>query len=192
MLIGVDIDGVLVDSPVKIVDYINERLPLNLSIKDIKSYFIEDALPEQYRWIVNVAFKDSDFWRTVDMVDGAAKTLEKLYNEGETFFFVTSSLPENVRKKIKHLSRNLTFFPAEYIEYNTINIQQKQLLKLDCLIDDALHNLTGKREYKSICIDMPYNQHSGNEPNFYRAKDWNEVYKHIQTIRSQMRESKNE
>lgn len=179
MLVSLDLDGVVVDSPQQVVNFINERLGLGLTMNDFTTYSMEDALPEQYRWIVSDAFMNAKMWKNVGLIDGAYETIKKLYSEGYCIYFATSSLPVNLDKKIKHLTRNLDFFPSDYVWKHTINIHNKQLLDVDIHVDDALHNLTGKRNYFSICMDMPYNQTDAIIPNFARAKDWSEVYDKI-------------
>lgn len=181
--IGIDLDGTLVSTPESMVEYLNERLPINLTIDDITSYYFEDFLPDQFKWLVDVGFKDPMFWKKVKFYDGAAEIVDRLYNEGYELYFVTSSLPQNLRKKINHLARNL-HIPKDYVEQHTINIQRKQLLSLDFMIDDALYQLVGAdRIYKSICIDKPYNQTDDwLIPDFYRAYSWRDVYGYIKGI----------
>lgn len=189
MILSFDLDGVVVDSPQQVANFINERLGLGLTINDFTTYCMEDALPEQYRWIVSEAFLNPKMWKKVGLVDGAYETIKKLYSEGYDIYFATSSLPTNLDKKVKHLTRNLDFFPPDYVWQHTINIHHKQLLDVDIHVDDALHNLTGKRNYFSICMDMPYNQTDIIIPNFARAKDWNEVYEKIHMAEKLMKES---
>lgn len=180
--VGLDLDGTLVSTPESMVEYLNERLPINLTIDDITSYYFEDFLPDQFKWLVDVGFKDPMFWKKVEFYKGAAKVVDCLYNEGYELYFVTSSLPQNLRKKINHLARNL-HIPKDYIEGHTVNIQHKQLLRLDILVDDALYQLVNDRNYASICIDKPYNQTDDwLIPNFYRAYGWHDVYGYIKTI----------
>lgn len=45
MKIAVDLDNVTVATTVAVVDYINERLSINLKMEDIHDYYIENALP---------------------------------------------------------------------------------------------------------------------------------------------------
>ena len=183
MIIGFDLDGTIVDSPQQVVHYINERLGLNLTMDDFKTYSMEDALPEQYRWIVNAAFRDPLMWKEVKLIEGAYETIKRIYENGHKIYFVTSSLPSNLKKKIGHLARNLDFFPTDYVWQHTINIHHKQLLKLDVLVDDALFNLVGDRDYFSICVDMPYNQTKDDEiPRFFRAFNWKEIYRFIDIL----------
>lgn len=190
--IGFDLDGVVVDSPQQVVNYVNERLGLNLCMNDFKTYSMEDALPDQYKWIIDTAFKDSAMWKKVGLIDGAYNTLKRVWNEGHEIYFVTSSLPQNLKKKIGHLSRSLDFFPKDFVWRHTINTQYKQIIKLDIHVDDALFNLLGDREYASICVDMPYNQTSENIPNFYRAYNWDDIYQKIKMIESLIKENEND
>ena len=189
LVIGFDLDGTVVDSPQQVVNYVNERLDLHLTMNDFKTYSMEDALPDKYKWIIDAAFRDSLMWKKVSLIDGAYDTIKRLYDEGHDIYFVTSSLPSNLKKKIGHLTRSLDFFPADYVWRHTVNIHNKQLLRLDVLCDDALFNLNGDREYYSICMDMPYNQTDELIPNFTRVKDWSEVFSAIKMIESLIKEN---
>lgn len=184
MVVGIDLDGIVVDSPQQVVNYINERLDLKLTINDFKTYHMEDALPDKYKWIVDAAFRDPLMWKKVSLINGAYENIKRLYEEGYELYFVTSSLPMNLKKKIGHLTRCLDFLPEEYVWKHTINIHNKQLLNLDILVDDALFNLIGDRTYFSICMDMPYNQTNEDIPNFARAKDWQTIYNLIHDIKN--------
>lgn len=177
MKLGFDLDNVCCDTTEKMIEYINERVPVNLSLEDIKEYYMEKALPDQYKWIIKNGFESKDFWKTVEMIDGAATYLTRLYYERHEIYFCTSSLPQNLRKKINFIQRNLPLFPDNYVEEYTINIRNKQLLKLDYLVDDCLDNLIGERDYISICYDYPWNRSIGdNHYNFRRVKNWEEIY----------------
>ena len=47
MKIGIDIDNVLVNTTECVLEYLNERTGLNLKLKDIKTYSIEDYVPKE-------------------------------------------------------------------------------------------------------------------------------------------------
>ena len=118
----------------------------------------------------------------------ANKFLQKLYQEGHDIYFVTSSLPSNLDKKIKHLARNLNFLPKEYVWKHTINIHKKQLLKLDILVDDCYDNLSGDKEYTPILFRYPWNRIMMKEENIRSASTWEEVYDCIKAIRKERQE----
>ena len=175
MIIGIDIDNVICTTTEALLDYINERTPLNLSIKDIKEYWIEKSIPSEYQWIVSNAFKDSLMWKKVKVIPGAVEGIKELYYRGHEIYFVTSTTPKNFVKKINFLKRNLPFLTKEYIDEHCISIKRKQLINLSILIDDYLNNLNGERTYYSICLDYPWNQTNENIPYFQRVRNWEEV-----------------
>ena len=191
MKVAVDIDNVLVDTSRAVIDYINERIPINLKMEDIHDYYIEKALPEQYRWVIKFAFEDKEMWKKVKVIPEAVEYLRKLYDEGHEIYFVTSSLPSNLYKKIKHLERNLDFFPKNYIKKYTINTSIKQIIRADVLVDDCLQNFVGDREYFGICYKYPWNQWRQDradlirnlyENGFCYADNWQEIYKLIHCL----------
>ena len=184
MKIAFDLDDVCVSTTTTMIDYLNNKLPITpLTINDITSYHIEDALPEDFKWLVEIAFQDKNFWKQVSIIPECVPILNKLYNEGYNIVFATSSLPENLRKKINHLSRNLTFFPDDYVWKHTINLQDKSLLNVDILVDDNLkHLLHPNRLYYSIIMNWPWNQLSDDFDRVCRAYDWNDVYAKVKQI----------
>lgn len=183
MRIGIDLDNVVVNTTAAVIEYLNERVPsLNLKMEDIKEYWMEKNLPEGYSLLVQEAFESKHMWKKVKMIKGAKKFIRQLREDGHEIYFVTSSLPENLRKKIKHLTRELAFYDEDYVWKHTINIHKKQLLNLDVLVDDCLDNLTGDRIYKSICFDYPWNRQAGFSEDMDRCKDWTEIYETIRRI----------
>lgn len=192
MKIAIDIDCTLTNCIDVLIDYINSRVPVNLKIDDIKNYYIEDALPEQFRWIVQAGFRDPEMWTRVQFLPKAADVVERLCAMGHTIYFATSAEPKNMHKKINHLARNLDL-DYEYIWRHTINIQDKSLLDVDILIDDCLkHLLAQDRHYYSIVIDYPWNQTTGYIPRFTRAKDWTEIASKIKIIEDLTKENEND
>ena len=192
--IGIDIDNVCVNTTWAVLEYINKRLSTNLRLGDITQYSIEAALPEQYRWIVDEAFHSAEMWKQVKFLPHAAEVIQDLWDDGYEIYFVTSTTPKNLHKKVKHLCRNLPFMFDEYISRHTINIQDKWLLKLDILIDDCLDNLLAlghERSYYSICIDYPWNETKVSIPNFTRVKDWTEVMDKVRMVESLTEEKGN-
>ena len=156
--IAIDLDCTVLNTTERLIEYINERVPVNLKIEDITSYSIEAALPEQYQWIVDSGFRDKEMWRGVQVLPYAADVIKKLYDEGHEIFFATSSLPENLRKKINHLSRNM-HLPKEYIERHTININDKYLLEQEKNTRDFSHEMNFLADSK--CIEKSV--HSGEK-----------------------------
>ena len=57
MILGIDIDNVLVNTTECVLEYLNERTGLNLKLEDIKTYSIEDYVPPENRLLVPEAFE---------------------------------------------------------------------------------------------------------------------------------------
>lgn len=179
MKIGIDIDNVLVNTTECVLEYLNERTGLDLKLEDIKTYSIEDYVPEENRLLVPEAFESKYMWKKVDFINGATEVIRKLFEEGHEIYFATATLPENLKKKMNHLSRNLDFLGLDYIKKHTICITNKQLLRFDVMIDDYLGNLRGERTYESICLAYPWNEFTEEDEqdeHLYRAENWLKIY----------------
>lgn len=46
MKIGVDIDNVICTTSEAVIEYLNERIPITLSLDDINEYWMEKSIPE--------------------------------------------------------------------------------------------------------------------------------------------------
>lgn len=182
MKIGIDLDNVVVNTTESVIEFLNERIPnLNMKLEDCSKYWLEQNLPKGYELIVQEAFENKHMWKKVKVIKGAKKYINKLREDGHDIYFVTSSLPENLRKKIKHLERELDFFEPGYVWRHTINIHKKQLLDLDILIDDCLDNLNGGRRYTSICFTYPWNKNIIDH-SIIRCDSWKEIYNEVKAI----------
>ena len=185
MRIGIDLDNVVVNTTETVLNYLAERGAPRLTLNDMKVYWIEKNFPPEYSLLVAEAFESRRMWKNIQLIEGAKRYIKKLYDDGDEIYFVTSSLPENLDKKIKHLTRNLDFLPEDYIVNHTINIRKKQLLKLDILVDDCYDNLSGDKEYTSILFCYPWNNDITREEDMWSASTWGEVYDCIKAIKKE-------
>lgn len=178
MRIAIDVDNVLVNTTECVIDYVNERLPfVNLKMEDITTYWMENALPPEYQWIIPAAFDDKKMWKNVALIENASAVLEKMYNDGIEFYFATATTAENFKKKIGFLERSFPFLPKGYVREHAISIKHKQILDVDYLIDDYADNLTGQRRYRSIVYDYPWNRElKDNGDTIRRVYNWNMIY----------------
>lgn len=177
MLIAVDIDNCLNNLCEAVLEVYNTDSGDNLILSDITAYHIESFVKPAYKDNFFHYFLDREVWKKIKVKPQCREVLAKLYNEGHQIIFVTTTEPENLPKKRNWLMRN---FPFLDIRKSLFCCPVKQLIKCDILIDDYLENLTGDRSYTSICFDMPYNQTDDwLIPDFYRAYNWQDVYKII-------------
>lgn len=174
MRIGIDIDDTIFTCVTTMLDYINKRLPVNLKMEDISTYWLEDHLPEEYQWIVENGFHDKNFWKNIQPIPYAATVILSLMKAGHEVYFVTASLPENLKKKMRFLGRFLGL-DEEVMRLKTINIRRKNLLKLDVLIDDSRVNITSG-DYIGIALKYPWNApHNDVDNHYYFADNWKQI-----------------
>ena len=180
MKIGIDIDNTCVNTTEAVLEWLAERGVPKKEIKDITMYGLENLYPVEYHKLISEAFESKYMWQKVHLIEGAKENIYNLRQDLHELYFVTSSLPENMRKKINHLKRNLNIFTDRYMFCHTINIQEKQLLDLDIMIDDFYGNLCGKRHYISICLEYPWNIEECKKDNsIILCKDWNQIYSEV-------------
>ena len=185
MRIGIDIDNIITNTTECVLQHMNEMFPaLDLKMEDITAYWMESCIPEEYRKVIPLIFEDPKMWKKVRLIDGAARYIQKLYEDGHEIYFVTATTEHNFRKKVSFLTRSLPFLPEGYVKQHAISMKYKQLLNIDIMIDDYLDNLTGERLYSSICLAYPWNTGAAAEMysmqdlwHVYWAKNWAEIYK---------------
>ena len=126
----------------------NEDVGDNLTVDDIKDYYIEKYVKPETRETFYEYFTDKRVWKRIKLIDNCVDIIKEFYNSGHDIYFVTSTEAENVYKKSKWLQRN---FPFLNIRKRLICIHNKKLLEgLDVLVDDYLGNLVGSKYHKIV------------------------------------------
>lgn len=191
LTIGVDIDNCLNTLTESVLKVYNADSGDNLSLSDITAYHIENFVKPSYRENFWHYFLDKRVWKQISIIDGCQEVIAKLYNEGHTILFITTTEAENLPKKKNWLQRNFPFLEIRKCLYSC---PRKQLVKCQVLIDDCISNVTGTRDYYSILLDYPWNSNKGvdNAPMITRANNWNEIYDRIKMIESLMKENEGE
>lgn len=192
LTIMIDIDGCLNTLDSTVIEVYNEDSGDNLSPQDITEYHIEKFVKPEYRKDFYKYFLDARVWKRIGVVKGCQEVIRKLWDEGYNVIFVTKTECENLVKKRNWLNRTFPFIGANNMRKILFSAPNKQLIRADVAIDDALFNLTGDRTYYSICFDKPYNQTDELIPCFTRAFNWSEVYDKIKMIESLIKENADE
>ena len=192
LTIMIDIDGVLNTLDTTVIDIYNEDSGDSLSPQDITEYHIEKFVKPEYAENFYKYFLDKRVWQRIGVVDGCQDAIKKLWDERYNIIFVTKTECENLVKKRNWLNRTFPFIGANNMRKILFSAPNKQLIRADVAIDDALFNLTGDRTYYSICFDKPYNQTDEPTPCFTRAFNWSEVYDKIKIIESLIKENADE
>ena len=180
MIIGIDLDNVLNNLCEAVLSVYNEDSGDDLRPENIHSYYIDNYVKPPYKDTFKNYFVDKRVWRRIKLMDDCQKYIAKLFSEGHTILFITSTEPENLPKKSNWLKRN---FPYINIRKALFSCPKKQYMSgIDILIDDAAHNLEGAK-YKGIILDYPWNQDFVTDNNqFFRARNWEEIYNIIKFI----------
>lgn len=181
MIIGIDIDNVLCTTTQAVLSVYNEDAADNLKIENIKSYYIENFVKLEFKNNFSSYFLSKKVWKKINLVKNCQKYIANLYRDGHTILFITSTEPENLKKKSNWLKRN---FPYINIRKALFSCPKKQYMSgIDILIDDASHNLEGA-SYKGIILDYPWNQDFiTDDTQFFRARNWEEIYNIINKIK---------
>lgn len=183
LTIGVDVDNVVNNLAECILKVFNEDTMQNVKITDIKSYYIENWVNEEYKDRIVPLFLDKRVWKQVTLIDLCQFFIKRLDEDGHKIVFVTSTEPENILKKFNWLQRN---FPFIDIRKNLIATHTKQLVSgIDVLIDDYEKNLINGK-YEKILFSYPWNsQIDDKQYGIRRCNDWREIYNEICKIANQ-------
>jgi 5'(3')-deoxyribonucleotidase len=152
MIIGCDLDGTLQNIQHVWIDYLNKKHGLNKTYEDITKWDMRYAFPDLTKDQIYEPLYSDSFWYDLKPLEYAQEYLKKLYDTYKVYI-VTSSYSQTIDTKITWMKE---YFP--FIEWrDVIVMKNKQMLKLDVLIDDGPHNLIGG-SYKKYLIDAPYNR----------------------------------
>ncbi|MEA3507143.1 MAG: hypothetical protein U9R36_06625 [Elusimicrobiota bacterium] len=163
--IGVDIDGVIVDTVEVYLQYIYKVTGRRFKQKDITEYFFEDCLAisrEEVTKAVEMMFEE-DIWDSIPFYDGALDALKKIGSE-HNLYIITSRPP--VAKKSTQAWIQKRGIPAEKTIFTDMDSKLDYIkehdLELDCFIEDRLEfALEVAQEVPEVLLmDRPWNRRS--------------------------------
>ena len=182
MVIALDVDNVCVDTTACVLAQHYADTGEKLTLDDIKSYYIENYVGDDYKDDFHLIFFNKEMWKKVQVLPHCIDVVKRLYDKGNEIWFVTSTEPQNVAKKARFLQRT---FPFLDIRKRLITTHCKQMIRCDILVDDCVDNVVGAN-YTSILMDYPWNSTAifdeAEYDNIYRVFDWLEVEPMIEYI----------
>lgn len=182
MVIGIDIDNVCVNTTSCILEQHYADTGEKLTLDDIKTYYIENYVSNDYKDDFHLIFLKKEMWKRVQVLPHCVEVIKRLHDRGEEIYFVTSTEPQNVAKKARFLQRT---FPFLDIRKCLITTHCKQMIGVNILIDDCIDNVVGA-DYYSILMDYPWNSTAifdeAEYDNIYRVFDWLQVEPMIEYI----------
>lgn len=180
MIIGIDVDNVVCDTTFATLTQHYIDTGEKLTLDDIKSYYIENYVSDDYKDDFHLIFYKKEMWRRVKVIPHCVEVIKRLHDRGDSIYFVTSTEPQNITKKARFLQRT---FPFLDIRKCLITTHCKQMISVDILIDDYEMNLING-SYFGILMDYPWNINfdEAEYDNIYRVFDWLQVEPMIEHI----------
>ena len=189
MIIGVDVDNVVYNTTECVLRVHEIDTGEHLEISNIKTYYIEKYVKEQYQKDFHKIFLDKRVWKQVELFKDCQLYISKLLELGHRIIFVTATDSLNFHKKFNFLQRH---FPQINMRNNLICIKDKQLLKVGILLDDYSKNLSNitddygfniTADYIKFCFDYPWNQDfKCDNINSFRICNWEDFYNKVYLI----------
>lgn len=176
LCILVDMDGTIEDILSVWVKRANQKFHRDVKKEEITNWDVVKAYPGIPKKEVLGILNDGSIWSEVKPIEGAAEAIKSFIDDGHKVYIVTASNYETLPQKMDDLLfQNFPFISW----YDVIVTHNKQMLKADVLIDDAVHNMIGG-SYAKILLDAPYNRDVDDKKNdIVRVKNWKEIKKEI-------------
>lgn len=151
------------------VDWLNSKYNLNKDWKDIKEWDMSVAFPTLSKEQIYEPLSTEEIWDKVVPRDGAVEVLTDLHNQGYEIYICTSTDYRNIKPKYEKVISK--YFP--FIDWrHMIVTSNKQMIKADYIIDDAIHNLVGGCQKHKILIYMPHNKNKVIPEEIVKVRDW--------------------
>ena len=173
MKIGLDVDNTIVNTTSCVITQHYADTGERLTLDDIKTYYIENYVSDDYKDDFHLIFLKKEMWKRVKVIPHCVEVIKRLHDSGNSIYFVTSTEPQNVAKKARFLQRT---FPFLDIRKCLITTHCKQMIGVDILIDDYEMNLING-SYFGILMDYPWNRNfdDASDDKIYRVFDWTQV-----------------
>ena len=185
MIIGIDVDSTVCNTTESVIAQHYIDTGEKLTLDDIKTYYIENYVSDDYKDDFHLIFFKKEMWKRVKVIPHCVEVIKRLHDKGDSIYFVTSTEPQNITKKARFLQRT---FPFLDIRKCLITTHCKQMIGVDILIDDYEMNLING-SYFGILMDYPWNANfdDASDENIYRVNNWLEVepmIEYIQTLKN--------
>ena len=166
-----DFDDVMNELVPTWISWLNSKHETKVRYEDVVEWDLEKVFPNLSIDEICEPLHLADFWESVPPKAEAAYYINKLIDEGFPFYVVTSSFYRVVESKFDScLFRHFPFLTKR----NVIITYNKQMIKCNMMIDDAVFNLEGG-DYIKVLMNTPHNQNSSMIEDF-RVSSWEEIY----------------
>lgn len=175
----IDIDDVLGDLCGAWIKWLNDKYGYDVKNSDITEWNMNVFFPELSKEQLYEPLNTYEFWDHIEPKENASSGVMKLILDGYHVYLCTSTSYKNIRAKYENFI--MKFFP--FIPWDHVIVaKEKQMIKADFLIDDAIHNLVGG-DYIKILFTAPHNLCVDTlENGMIRANSWDDVYEIIHSL----------
>lgn len=169
------------------VEWLNKRHGTTVHPDEITDWDISKFFPTLKESEIYAPLYDEKLWETVQPRRDAIHYISTLKKMGFNIYICTASNYMTIRSKLKYIiDRYFPFISWSHI----ITTCNKQLLRGDILVDDAIHNLVGG-SYKKILMTMPHNKnYDESKDDIVRVNDWGEAFSKIIDLSNYILEQK--
>ena len=179
--IAIDMDDVICGGGFLAI--INEFLNTSYKENDIKTYYIQDIIPEEKRKEWQTYFENKNVYDYTYILPNAYDVMEKLSKKYELYIVTAYIFKDNKWKSAEHLKNKFNYLmktfpfikPEQYIFTSS-----KEIINCDVRIDDKTSNLKGNSETK-LLFSAYHNKDISNKElekeNIIRVNNWKEIEK---------------
>ena len=165
--IAIDMDEVLADTLGEIIDAVNERANLGISIESLNGKKLKHMMPE-HEGLVTEILREPGFFRRLKVMPHAQDVVEKLNHHYDVYIATAAmDVPTSFHDKYEWL---LEFFPFLNPQH-FVFCGRKNIVNADYLIDDNPKQLE-IFEGKSIMFTA---SHNINDDRFDLVSGWKDV-----------------
>ncbi len=163
--------------------YTGEHFTVNL----LTQYDTTKVLPKKYEKLANDLWDWPILYKYVQPLTDSQQYVKRLCdNKNIEVYIVTVSHPNVMKSKSDFIQREYPFVSQD----NIIFTHNKQLLNIDCLVDDNPDNLKGGG-YKKLLFNYYWNKDfNAKENGMIRVYDWDDVYNEIDKIMEELETTK--
>ena len=183
LTIYLDLDEVICKLLDKLCRIYNYKYDKNLKPNDIKTYSLSQYIGEKGIEIL----KQPGFFRMLEPIEGAIETIEKLVNDGNEMFIISSPMNKySVFEKYLWVLTHLPFFDVRNLML--IGNKGDLLSRLDdenSILFDDCPEYVSKFNGMSVVMDRAYNKELivGVDCD-YRVSGWNEFYEIVKMVKN--------
>ncbi|MCC8990706.1 MAG: 5'(3')-deoxyribonucleotidase [Staphylococcus sp.] len=165
--IAIDMDEVLADTLGAIIDGVNERANLGITVESLNGQKLKHVIPE-HDGLVTEIHREPGFFRHLKVMPNAQEVVEKL-NEHYDVYIATAAMdvPTSFHDKYEWLLEHFPFLDPQHFVF----CGRKNIINADYLIDDNPRQLA-IFEGESIMYTAVHNM---NHHEYKRVNGWKDV-----------------